>query len=520
MKRLALVVGIANYRSSPLSNPVRDARLVDKALSSRGFNCTRLEDPGGIEFDHALEAFSKLARGSCFSLIYFAGHGFEANGAGYVLPADFPFPPRASILRQCALPITKLLESMSEGLGPKVPVLDTCRTGFDAWDAKEWARTTPDLQAMRESMGYDDVLIAYSTSAGDIAFDGAGTSSRYCDSFCKNVALHKLSLEDCFKEIGLSIMAPVTHRQRPWYYSNLVRPARFSDLPRFQLVQSFLIPGREPGAILALSGSPAKPDLLACVGTKNVYRVRSPTVGIVASIKDGTVVGATPLSDGGLALVDREAVLHFGSRRYSVSVQTKCRKPYGIGASNDGTIVAIYGIDSFSVFAIEQSRFRCLIHRRTRWSPYCSLFVDPETVWFSGSGGHIVEVSKIRGTPKIRRIPCSRYLHIYSAALCTDTSEVVLTTGRGEIMVYDVESRKLRRTIELPTSVQTTAARRDSLLNYASNDLIETFLFSPDSLSEEERDYCLKKVARNELLFASHAKKLPILAVANNEGLV
>jgi len=479
-----------------------------------------LEDPDVRTLEAALDSFSLLANDLCFSLIYFAGHGFEANGAGYVLPADFPLPPRASILRQYALPITRLLTSMRTGLGPKVLVLDACRTGFDRWNAEEWARIAPDLQMMRESENCEDVLIAYSTSAGDIARDGVETNSLYCVSFCKNVAIHELSLEDCFKEIGLAVMASTARRQRPWYYSNLGRPVRFSDLPRFQLVQSFLIPGSATGAVLTLSGGPTQPNLLACAGTTNVYRVASPSVSIEASVKNGIVVAAAALSNGGLALIDQDAVLSVSFGDSFVSVKTTCRGPFGIRVSSDDAIIAIYGIDSFSVFAIDQTGLRCLLNRKTGWSPFFSLFVDTETIWVGGSGGHVVEVSQLKQAPKTRRINCSPYRHIYSGTLCTHTAEVALTTNRGEIAMYGVKSRKLHRQIELPTIVQTAAARRDSLLNSASNNIIQAFLFSPELLSEEERDFCLENVAWNELLFASCSQDSPILAVSSNEGLV
>jgi uncharacterized caspase-like protein len=62
VRRLALVVGIADYQSDPLSNPVRDARLVDKALRSRGFNCTMLEDPDVRTLEAALDSFSLFSR--------------------------------------------------------------------------------------------------------------------------------------------------------------------------------------------------------------------------------------------------------------------------------------------------------------------------------------------------------------------------------------------------------------------------------------------------------------------------
>jgi len=42
--RLALVIGNATYKSSPLTNPVNDARLMEQSLKDAGFTVLKAEN--------------------------------------------------------------------------------------------------------------------------------------------------------------------------------------------------------------------------------------------------------------------------------------------------------------------------------------------------------------------------------------------------------------------------------------------------------------------------------------------
>src|SRR6185295_15771557 len=56
-KRLALVMGNSAYKTSPLRNPVNDARSIAKALSATGFKVTLVEDASQTTMRRAMRAF-------------------------------------------------------------------------------------------------------------------------------------------------------------------------------------------------------------------------------------------------------------------------------------------------------------------------------------------------------------------------------------------------------------------------------------------------------------------------------
>jgi hypothetical protein len=56
-RRLALVIGNADYSMGPLANPVRDARLIAASLEDVGFEVTLLENLDYFPFGRAVSDF-------------------------------------------------------------------------------------------------------------------------------------------------------------------------------------------------------------------------------------------------------------------------------------------------------------------------------------------------------------------------------------------------------------------------------------------------------------------------------
>ncbi len=90
----ALIIGIDNYTSGwpRLSNAVKDAREVAKAMEARGFEVELVIDPTGDNLRRKLRRFFSIkgADPEARLFVWYAGHGHTWRGEGYLVPADAP----------------------------------------------------------------------------------------------------------------------------------------------------------------------------------------------------------------------------------------------------------------------------------------------------------------------------------------------------------------------------------------------------------------------------------------------
>lgn len=89
-RRVALVIGNADHKLGvPLANAVDDAAAVAATLKRLGFDpVIQGTNFGLIEMGRALADFAVCADEANMAVIYFVGHGIEADGENYLLPVD------------------------------------------------------------------------------------------------------------------------------------------------------------------------------------------------------------------------------------------------------------------------------------------------------------------------------------------------------------------------------------------------------------------------------------------------
>lgn len=182
--RVALVIGNAKYTNgvSPLKNPERDAAAVAKALTAKGYkvfgypktNLTR------DEMFAAVKAFEAAAVNADTSFVWYAGHGHEFpladNQKGnFLVPVDIA---KDDDILQKGFPLTRLMTAASTARKLRVVVIDACRdsgllTGSRGGGASRGFAVE----------GRSDMLIVYSTRAGQVAADGDGANSPFAQAF-------------------------------------------------------------------------------------------------------------------------------------------------------------------------------------------------------------------------------------------------------------------------------------------------------------------------------------------------
>ena len=87
-RRVALVIGNAAYASSPLKNPVNDARAMAATLRALGFEVLARENLGEKDLKRAIEEFGDRLRGGGVGLFFYAGHGIQVAGRNYLVPVN------------------------------------------------------------------------------------------------------------------------------------------------------------------------------------------------------------------------------------------------------------------------------------------------------------------------------------------------------------------------------------------------------------------------------------------------
>src|SRR5260370_2979225 len=88
-KRIALVIGNANYQAGALPTPANDAGLIAQTLQAAGFDVVGARDLDEDSLRHAFRDFVEKASGSgpdTVALVYFGGEGRPLEGENYLGP--------------------------------------------------------------------------------------------------------------------------------------------------------------------------------------------------------------------------------------------------------------------------------------------------------------------------------------------------------------------------------------------------------------------------------------------------
>ena len=221
-KRVALVIGNAAYKQSPLDTPVNDAKDVAAALRVSGFETQELLNATKTQMLEATRAFERMVLNSDVALIYFAGHGAEVKGKNYMIPVG------ANIAREYELPEQAydaaqwldMLEGV-RGTNSKrvnIVILDACRNNELT---RSWRSSSNGLAKMDAPVG---TFLAYSTAPGKVASDGdrGARNSPFAKHILSAIKQPNTPIEQVFKRVRGAVIDETKGEQIPWDSSSLV----------------------------------------------------------------------------------------------------------------------------------------------------------------------------------------------------------------------------------------------------------------------------------------------------------
>jgi len=219
-RRVALVIGNAAYKSSPLDNPVNDATDVDQTLRQLGFQTTLVRNATLGQMREATRKFAEQLQSADVALIYFAGHGIESNRKNYMIPvnADLKFEYELDDQAYNAGQWLDMLESIKSSNSERVNIviLDACRNN-SLIGARSLGRGLGRMDAPTGT------FLAYSTAPGKVAADGARgqRNSPFTRHLLSVMQQPGLPIEEAFKEVRRNVSRETNGAQVPWESTSL-----------------------------------------------------------------------------------------------------------------------------------------------------------------------------------------------------------------------------------------------------------------------------------------------------------
>lgn len=219
-KRLALVIGNSNYiYGNYLSNPVNDANAVSKALTDVGFTVLKYLNADQKMMNRAMDEFGEKLKDYTVGLFYYAGHGLQVKGNNYLIPVDAALKVEQDVLYDC-VDAGRLLGKMeAAGVSTNIVILDACRNNpFErSWSGRSSGQGNG-LAFMNAPSGS---LIAYATSPGKTASDGAGMNGLYTEAILKYIKVPGMPIEEFFKNVRTMVEINSKKEQTPWESTSL-----------------------------------------------------------------------------------------------------------------------------------------------------------------------------------------------------------------------------------------------------------------------------------------------------------
>jgi hypothetical protein len=185
-KRLALVIGNANYDKGELKNPVNDALLIAETLKELEFDVildTNLADKRS--FTQTITEFGNRRSDYDVALVYYAGHGIEIDNQNFLLPTKEEFASE--------------------------------------YDVQEYGVSVKDIMSyICGDENYYNSFRAFSTLSGFVASDGVGDNSLYCESLCKNMLVENISIATVFRNVSKEMIIKTDGNQKTQDFDYLV----------------------------------------------------------------------------------------------------------------------------------------------------------------------------------------------------------------------------------------------------------------------------------------------------------
>ncbi|MCP4431672.1 MAG: caspase family protein [Gammaproteobacteria bacterium] len=245
-RRMALLIGNADYYFAPLKNPLNDATDLGDRLASIGFETKVIANPGYKRFRSEIRSFyHEVSKDpETLSVFYYAGHAIQMNNVNYMIAVDSRIADQQSLING-SISINDLLRDMVQTTNQQnLIILDACRDNpFKAINSEDQSRgidmpddTIRDLQqGLAPVEAPAGTIIAYATAPGGVAKDGKGRNGTYTKYLLAHLDEQR-PVEEVFKRVRKDVVTASRGKQIPWEHSSLSKtiyfyPPRNEEIP-------------------------------------------------------------------------------------------------------------------------------------------------------------------------------------------------------------------------------------------------------------------------------------------------
>jgi hypothetical protein len=209
-QRVALVIGNSSYKSSPLKNPVNDARDMANSLRGYGFTVIERTNLTTRQVGQTLREFrSKLTPGSV-AVVFYAGHGVQIKGENYLPTVDAEINGEEDVPMQ-SLSTRQIMDVLGEAkTRMNLVFLDACRDNPYARSFRSGSR------GIAKENAPSGTLISFATRPGSVAGDGDGRNGLYTSVLLEQIRQTNQPIEQVLKRVVSGVKVASKGQQEPW----------------------------------------------------------------------------------------------------------------------------------------------------------------------------------------------------------------------------------------------------------------------------------------------------------------
>lgn len=217
-RKVALIIGNGDYaNTSRLVNPANDIRIIAASARQAGFDdVTIAADLAVNDFQKAMRDFRAKADGADVAMVYYAGHGIEAQGKNWLIPTDAQLKSDLDLPYE-AINLDRLMESVS-GAQIRMIVLDSCRNNPFG---RSWRSGTRAVVNGLAGVEADDVLVIFAAAPGQTAADGTSGNSPFATSLAKRLPQPDMPVQLLGGLIRDDVLKATGGSQRPFVSASI-----------------------------------------------------------------------------------------------------------------------------------------------------------------------------------------------------------------------------------------------------------------------------------------------------------